>query len=171
MTSLVHPAPPWGPSGSFQPLGIEKPLAPAQNQACPTQNGHRLARKSLEEIVSVTKQIFDYEPRPWQLKLFTKCAEGYDTFAIAGTGYGKSLVFTLLAIAVELAGCKGTVMIVCPLKSLELDQVCGYTDRHIKDSDHCALTCNLGCPIQYGWGNYNELWKRCTHISSGYQWR
>ena len=123
----------------------------SSNPGLPNAKWPRIGKKiPIEEIVSVTKQIFGYKPRPWQLKLFTKCAEGYDTFAIAGTGYGKSLMFALLAIAVELAGCKGTVMIVCPLKSLELDQVCGYTDRHIKDSDHCALTRNSGCPIQYG---------------------
>ena len=56
--------------------------------------------------------------------MFLKCAEGYDTFGIAGTGYGKSLVFALLAIAVALAGSKGIVMVICPLKSLQIDQVC-----------------------------------------------
>ncbi|KAF8666299.1 hypothetical protein AX14_006503, partial [Amanita brunnescens Koide BX004] len=55
--------------------------------------------------------------------MFIKCAEGCDTFCIAGTGFGKSLVFALLAIAVELAGSKGTVVVVCPLKALKIDQV------------------------------------------------
>jgi superfamily II DNA helicase RecQ len=56
--------------------------------------------------------------------MFLKCAKGYyDTFAIAGTGYGKSLVFALLAVAVALVESKGTVMVICPLKALQIDQV------------------------------------------------
>ena len=55
--------------------------------------------------------------------MFIKSAEGFDTFGIARTGFGKSLVFALLAIAAELAGFKGTVMVICPLKALEIDQV------------------------------------------------
>ncbi|KAF8309380.1 P-loop containing nucleoside triphosphate hydrolase protein, partial [Amanita rubescens] len=84
----------------------------------------RIGKKvPLHEIISVARQIFGYEPHPWQLQMFVKCAEGCDTFCIAGTGFGKSLVFALLAIAAELAGFKGTVMVVCPLKALEVDQV------------------------------------------------
>jgi hypothetical protein len=69
----------------------------------------------LHEIISVAKQIFGYEPHPWQLRMSIKSAEGFDTFGIAGTSFGKSLVFALLAIAAELAGFKGTVMVICPL--------------------------------------------------------
>ena len=125
MTSLIHPTPPQGPSSQL--LGIEKTPRSANRQTLSNVKWPQIGKKvSVEEIVSVTKQIFGYEPRPWQLKLFTKCAEGYDTFAIAGTGYGKSLVFALLAIAAELADCKGTVIVICPLRSLEMDQVYGY---------------------------------------------
>ena len=83
----------------------------------------------LHEIISVARQIFGYEPHPWQLRMFVKCAEGCDTFCIAGTGFGKSLVFALLAIAAELAGSKGTVVVVCPLKALEIDQVSTPSSR------------------------------------------
>jgi superfamily II DNA helicase RecQ len=84
----------------------------------------RIGKKvPLRDIISVAKQIFGYEPHPWQLKMFIKCAEGFDTFCIAGTGFGKSLVFALLAIAAELAGFNGIVIVVCPLKALEIDQV------------------------------------------------
>jgi len=63
---------------------------------------------------------------PWQLQIFQKMAEGYDTMPIAGTGYGKSLVFGLSAIAAELSKKKGTMLVICPLKSLEEDQVSPY---------------------------------------------
>ena len=73
---------------------------------------------------ATSNQVFANKlPHPWQLQMFIKCAEGCDTFCIAGMGFGKSLVFALLAIAVELAGSKGTVVVVCPLKALEIDQV------------------------------------------------
>lgn len=49
--------------------------------------------------------------------------------AVAGTGAGKSLVFSLIAIAAALTGFNGVVLVVCPLKALQLDQV--STDRLI----------------------------------------
>ncbi|KAI1790168.1 P-loop containing nucleoside triphosphate hydrolase protein [Ganoderma leucocontextum] len=42
---------------------------------------------------------------------------------VAGTGAGKSMVFALLAIAAELSGADGLVIVVCPLKALQLDQI------------------------------------------------
>ena len=70
------------------------------------------------------KDIFSYEPCKWQLDIFEKCAEGHDTFGIAGTGYGKSLVFALLGIAADLARSDTVIMVICPLKSLQKDQAC-----------------------------------------------
>ena len=37
-------------------------------------------RVPIEDIVDVTQKIFEYEPRNWQLDIFKKCAEGFDTF-------------------------------------------------------------------------------------------
>ncbi|KAF8869867.1 hypothetical protein CPB84DRAFT_1640591, partial [Gymnopilus junonius] len=68
------------------------------------------------------KAIFGYAPRSWQMKVTEKVLEGRDVIAIAGTGAGKSLVFVMLAIAAELAGFEGIVVVVCPLKSLQKDQ-------------------------------------------------
>ncbi|KAF8871850.1 hypothetical protein CPB84DRAFT_1629979, partial [Gymnopilus junonius] len=68
------------------------------------------------------KAIFRYAPRSWQTKVTEKVLEGRDVIAIAGTGAGKSLVFVMLAIAAELAGFEGIVVVVCPLKSLQKDQ-------------------------------------------------
>jgi superfamily II DNA helicase RecQ len=74
-------------------------------------------------LKDVTSQIFGYEPRDWQVKITEKVLEGYDAIGLAGTGAGKSLVFAMLAIATELAGFKGLVIVICPLKSLQKDQV------------------------------------------------
>ncbi|KXN89307.1 ATP-dependent DNA helicase RecQ [Leucoagaricus sp. SymC.cos] len=81
------------------------------------------AKIPLETLKQVTRELFGYEPRQWQLDVFTKIAEGYDAIAIAGTGYGKSLVFALLAIAAVLARKGGMVLVISPLKALEKDQV------------------------------------------------
>ncbi|KXN82235.1 Carnitine O-acetyltransferase, mitochondrial [Leucoagaricus sp. SymC.cos] len=80
------------------------------------------AKIPLETLKQVTRELFGYEPRQWQLDVFTKIAEGYDAIAIAGTGYGKSLVFALLAIAAVLARKGGMVLVISPLKALEKDQ-------------------------------------------------
>ena len=90
----------------------------------PTQTwpriGQKIDRKVLEDV---TKQIFGYLPRSWQTKVTEKVLEGHDVIAIAGTGAGKSLIFAMLAIAAELAGFEGIVVVICPLKSLQKDQV------------------------------------------------
>ena len=76
-----------------------------------------------EDIKAAIQQIFGYEPRSWQLSLAEKVLEGHDAIGLAGTGAGKSLVFAILAVAAELAEFQGLVLVVCPLKSLENDQV------------------------------------------------
>ena len=80
-----------------------------------------------EDIKAAIQQIFGYEPRTWQLTLAEKVLEGHDAIGLAGTGAGKSLVFAILAVAAELAEFQGLVLVICPLKSLENDQV---SDRY-----------------------------------------
>lgn len=74
-------------------------------------------------LVDATKQIYGYVPHDWQLQAFYKVAEGHDVFALAGTGYGKSLLYGLLAIAAAIAQRGGTAVVISPLKALETDQV------------------------------------------------
>ena len=99
----------------------------AQNNSAPPSPSHtwpRIGKKiPSETLQEVTEQIFGYSPRGWQTKVAEKVLEGHDSIVIAGTGAGKSLVFAMLAIAAELAGFEGVVIVICPLKSLQKDQV------------------------------------------------
>ena len=67
-----------------------------------------------------------YTPDDWQAYLILRILQGYDSILAAGTGYGKSLIFEALAIlgGHKLGrGKKPVVIIICPLKALEHDQV------------------------------------------------
>ncbi|KAF8061437.1 P-loop containing nucleoside triphosphate hydrolase protein [Lyophyllum atratum] len=79
----------------------------------------------IQDIVSVAEGLYACTPAKWQLQIFEKAAEGYDTFGITGTGSGKSLVYVLLAIAAELTRFRGIVIVLSPLKSLQKDQFNG----------------------------------------------
>ncbi|KAI1781803.1 P-loop containing nucleoside triphosphate hydrolase protein [Ganoderma leucocontextum] len=61
-----------------------------------------------------------FDPDPWQVELISRLLRGFDGILCAGTGYGKSLVFEGLAV---LGGKGKVVLVVCPLKALERDQV------------------------------------------------
>ncbi|KXN86796.1 hypothetical protein AN958_09591 [Leucoagaricus sp. SymC.cos] len=74
-------------------------------------------------LFDATKQIYCYVWHDWQLRAFYKVAEGHDVFALAGTGYGKSLVYGLLAIAAAIVRRGGTAVVISLLKALEVDQV------------------------------------------------
>lgn len=62
----------------------------------------------------------DFEPDKWQVVLIMQIRTGLDSICLAGTEYGKSLVFKGLA---ALGGKNKTVIVVCPLKALQIDQV------------------------------------------------
>ena len=97
-------------------------------------------------LADATKQIFGYLPRSWQAKVTEKVLEGNDVIAIAGTGAGKSLIFAMLAIAAELAGFEGIIMVICPLKSLQKDQVSPF--KRIPVKKHTKKCLILGEKIQ-----------------------
>jgi len=98
--------------------------SPSVTSTPSTQRWPRLGQKiPVKTLESATEQIFGYSPRSWQTKVAEKVLEGHDVIAVAGTGAGKSLIFAMLAIATELAGCEGFVVVISPLKSLQKDQV------------------------------------------------
>ena len=67
-----------------------------------------------------TKLKIQFEPDRWQLELLSRLLRGFDAILCAGTGYGKSLIFEGLAV---LAGKGKVIIVICPLKALERDQV------------------------------------------------
>ena len=80
-----------------------------------------------------TKQRFGYEPHEWQLQAALKVLEGNDGAVIAGTGKGKTMVFALLGLAIELSKTEGYYIIVSPLKALEGDQVCQISEQRMAE--------------------------------------
>lgn len=71
----------------------------------------------------ITKLKLSYLPDDWQVSLIMRILRGYDSIFVAGTGYGKSLIFKGVAV---LGGEKKVTIVVCPLKALEADQVRHY---------------------------------------------
>ena len=68
----------------------------------------------------IDKLNLSYTPDDWQIHLIIRILRGYDSIFLAGTGYGKSLIFEAVAV---LGGKKKVTIIICPLKALEADQV------------------------------------------------
>ena len=82
---------------------------------------------SIEKLKEETNRRFGYELYEWQLQTALKVLEGNDGVVVAGTGRGKTMIFALLGLTVELSKTKGHYIIVSPPKTLEGDQVCPTT--------------------------------------------
>ena len=65
------------------------------------------------------KLKLDFDIDDWQAHLIQKILERYDSICIAGTSYGKSILFEGVAAMSK----RKIVIVVCPLKVLEKDQV------------------------------------------------
>jgi superfamily II DNA helicase RecQ len=78
--------------------------------------------KSIEELREELKRILklSFTPEEWQAHVIQRVKQGYDSIFLAGTGYGKSLVFEGLAV---LGGQRKVTIVISPLKSLQKDQV------------------------------------------------
>ncbi|KAJ7710311.1 P-loop containing nucleoside triphosphate hydrolase protein [Mycena metata] len=82
----------------------------------PGPQAHRgAAQVKLVSLLAVT-----FAPAHWQLHIISRVLRGFDSIFLAGTGYGKSLIFEALAV---LGGKKKVVIVISPLKALERDQV------------------------------------------------
>src|SRR5882762_2847126 len=84
--------------------------------------GIRRPSKSIEELREELKKILklSFTPEEWQAHIIQQVKQGYDSIFLAGTGYGKSLVFEGLAV---LGGQRKVTIVISPLKSLQKDQV------------------------------------------------
>lgn len=82
----------------------------------------------------IARLKLSYQPDDWQVHLIMRILHGYDSIFVAGTGYGKSLIFEGVA---ALSPKKKAVIVVCPLKALEADQVStSFWDPTV----NCSLT-------------------------------
>ena len=83
--------------------------------------------RRIEEVVLRAVQRLGFaDLRPQQMEQAIKTfMQGKDVFVTLPTGYGKSLIYSVLPYAYdELRGCRGSIVIVVsPLLSLMKDQV------------------------------------------------
>ncbi|KAE9408517.1 P-loop containing nucleoside triphosphate hydrolase protein [Gymnopus androsaceus JB14] len=80
----------------------------------------------------------NFEPDTWQAHLIHRILQGYNSVCVAATGLGKSLIFEGTA---KLAGPNQAVIVICPLKALERDQV-----RHASAKGLDAIVVNEDTP-------------------------
>lgn len=73
----------------------------------------------VKEAVKMNLKL-DFDIEDWQAHVIYRLLQGYDGVCIAGTGYGKSIIFEGLASMSD----EKVVLVICPLKVLEKDQVC-----------------------------------------------
>ncbi|KAI0318808.1 P-loop containing nucleoside triphosphate hydrolase protein [Amylostereum chailletii] len=71
-------------------------------------------RAKLSKRLGLTFEVDD-----WQAEMILKIQSGYDSVLVAGTGYGKSIIFEGLAALNK----SKTIVVISPLKALERDQV------------------------------------------------
>jgi len=108
-----------------QPPTVPSPLGTQPRLQIPLRKKWAGFKKkvSVEKLKEEAKKRFGYEPHKWQLQAALKVLEGDDGIVVAGTGKGKTMIFALLGLAVELSKTRGHYIIVSPLKALEGDQV------------------------------------------------
>ncbi|TFK16359.1 hypothetical protein FA15DRAFT_546315, partial [Coprinopsis marcescibilis] len=59
-----------------------------------------------ENLSKVIQELLGLTPYKWQLDLAQKVLQGFDCIGVAGTGSGKSLVYAMLAKAMEITETK-----------------------------------------------------------------
>ncbi|KZT43582.1 P-loop containing nucleoside triphosphate hydrolase protein [Sistotremastrum suecicum HHB10207 ss-3] len=89
-----------------------------QSAKRPTKSWHENDWKSIADHLK-KKLKLTFAPEEWQARTILSILARKDVMFVAGTGYGKSLVFEGLAVL----DAKKTVVVICPLKALENDQV------------------------------------------------
>ncbi len=88
--------------------------------------------KRIRECFEELSLIFDFpyaELKDKQVTMISHVLEGKDSFGVFPTGFGKSVVFTLVPLIIDLISEKpGHIALVCsPLRSLMYDQCASLT--------------------------------------------
>ena len=152
-----------GPSATPQTSrGVLQPIldaTPRQTDTTPKRKTPQSApssflagiKTSLSKVLSISdiksrlkrRLKLKFLPDDWQAHLILRVLLGYDGILCAGTGYGKSLIFEGLAV---LGGKGKVVVIICPLKALEHDQVRHLPIWVVMGGTDCLLRESLGYP-------------------------
>ncbi|KAJ7775042.1 P-loop containing nucleoside triphosphate hydrolase protein [Mycena metata] len=125
------PQPPQTPRRRpFSPVAPRSPGTPRRHNP-PASTRLQGIKKWKHTFKDTQKMVMDrlkltYTPDDWQIHLIIRILRGYDSIFLAGTGYGKSLIFEAVA---ALGGSKKVTIIICPLKALEADQVKQATEK------------------------------------------
>lgn len=84
--------------------------------------GIKKADKTIKQLCQDIKKALklNFLPEDWQGTIISKIRQGYDSIFLAGTGYGKSIIFEGLA---GLGGKGKVTIVISPLKALQEDQV------------------------------------------------
>lgn len=135
--------PPRTPPKHTKPLPEETNRTTGTPQWCKAPKQRTTAPKTTSTIAQLKQSLTEklalkFMPEDWQAHLIRCMLDSYDAIFCTGTGYGKSLIFEGLA---SLGGKNKLVLVVCPLKSLEYDQVCSYNSKTIS---LCWCCCDLG---------------------------
>ncbi|KAJ6627779.1 hypothetical protein B0H10DRAFT_1991844 [Mycena sp. CBHHK59/15] len=77
--------------------------------------GVKPLKETLQEIKNKTRERLklNFDIDDWQGELIRRLRQGYDSLMIAGTGYGKSIIFEALAALNK----SKIVIVICPLKA------------------------------------------------------
>ncbi|KAJ7232271.1 hypothetical protein C8J57DRAFT_1533197 [Mycena rebaudengoi] len=120
----MPPPQPQTPRRHFPSPATRSPGTPRRRS---TKNATRLqgtspAKMTIAQISArlITLLALTFIPELWQPHIISRFLRGFDCIFLAGTGYGKSLIFEGLAV---LGGKKKVVIVICSLKALERDQV------------------------------------------------
>jgi ATP-dependent helicase YprA (DUF1998 family) len=92
---------------------------------------------SIANIKSCLRKLLklSFDPDDFQAHTIRRALQGYDIIFVAGTGYGKSLIYKGIA---ALAGTGKLVVVIGPLKALEVDQVSGQVCTALFDYLHAS---------------------------------
>jgi ATP-dependent helicase YprA (DUF1998 family) len=99
----------------------EAPVQPKGSAPTPWPRCRRVV--SEKQVAEAILAHFEQVPRDWQLEAGLRMLRGEDLMLVARTAAGKSMVFKIVAMAARLAGLHGCVIVICPLKEVEKDQV------------------------------------------------
>ncbi|KAJ7865522.1 hypothetical protein B0H13DRAFT_2352949 [Mycena leptocephala] len=93
--------------------------------AADLRTGLNNLKETLQDVKARIKQRLnlDWSLDDWQGEMIRRLRKGYDGIFVAGTGYGKSIVFEGLAALNK----NKMVMAISPLKALKRDQVSPLT--------------------------------------------